>query len=350
MSDLLQGLSQERRIESYKLYRKKSEQQGREPDDPEIYIDKYLMDILRSTTKSGALQGVDFIGHLEKEILKPSASTRRWQDLLREVRLEQVDNFSCMDFFARQNRVLGENGVSPATWQSREAWKTRMELTWDCIPRTLSQQLRKQWESKINPPKSWQDFQDQLMIAADEADRWTTSEKSFSSGRRYDNSMAYNPKAAEPDYGGEQSSSSYAASGAGASRKRKDSQNTGSRYEQARAIKPRHERFEKPFDEPLPVRKTPQPKKCFQCDKQGHDLMTCPLLASLKDSDRQILLKFKFAELKAAKKSKRSLPYINEVCMLTESEPSHNVLPKYVNILVNGKPIQALLDTGQTLP
>jgi len=32
--------------------------------------------------------------------------------------------------------------------------------------------------------------------------------------------------------------------------------------------------------------------------------------------------------------------------MLTVSEPSHNNLPKYVNILVNGKPIQALLDTG----
>jgi len=74
--------------------------------------------------------------------------------------------------------------------------------------------------------------------------------------------------------------------------------------------------------------------------------MECDLLKDLTLSEKQTLLKMKFAEKKATQ-SKRSLQY--SVKLLTVSEPTINILrvdtPK-VSMLADGKPIQALLDSG----
>ena len=168
----------------------------------------------------------------------PGSYTERWTELLGAVKLYDIDEYSCIDFFAKQARVLGEAGVPQELWKDKEAWKSRMRITWDCIPKELSQRMKMKWNSKIEMPNSWKQFEDSLRAEAKQAEIWLNlKSSSSSSGRRPD----YNPKApAEAVRSADFPRSDY-------SRKRKGSQGGGARQGQSRPMKPRTERYDKPY-------------------------------------------------------------------------------------------------------
>jgi hypothetical protein len=223
-------------VKAYKLYYQQMTAQGRTPDEPEMHMDEHILKKLRSHTHSGAKTGIALIRHIEAELTKSSALTERWQDLLKQIRLKEIDEFAIIDFLARQARALEENGVRPTLWRDREAWKSRMRLTWDCIPQALASKLKASWDARINQPNTWDEFEELLLKKAREAETWLSEASSSSTSR---NLTHYNPKAPATYYS-DTEDTSYSRRGKEQSRKRKESHYGGARTSNVRPIRPKH--------------------------------------------------------------------------------------------------------------
>ena len=215
-------------IEQYRFYYQKMLQQLRTPDAPELFMDKYTMSSLIVNTKAGNKKGIALIEHLEASLGQQCTATERWRELLKKNRLTALGEYQCMNFFANQDRTLGDNGVPDDFWKETDAWKTRMRDTWECIPTPLATRLKHLWNAKINTPKSWQDFVELLIEEAKHAQVWTNEKSSSSSGKA---ESQYNPKAARQD--------NYHSKKAADSRKRRGSFEQG---RQARQTKQKSDR------------------------------------------------------------------------------------------------------------